>query len=191
MMTAVEHPPFEVTETGWGEFELAIKLYFAPESGEKPQTIWHSLKIHPYGPEAEIQRIERRQITSQNYEEVIFNEPVEPFYEILTGGPDKPVRGGKSAAKGSAASGSRSSLGGKSGAGVGSGGGPRTAEIPLRSSQDNRYSRDTEGKELDRMKDAIRKVDELIIEERDRLAAREATLDELRKTEGVSLIKKK
>ena len=186
-----------MTETGWGEFELAIKLYFVPESGEKPQTLWHSLKIHPYGPEAEIQRIQRRPITSQNYEDVIFNEPVEPFYHILTGGPDKPLRGGKSAAKGAAAaaaaaaSGSRSSLGGKSSGRGGGGSGSRTAEIPLRSSQDNPYGRDTEGKELDRITDAIKKVDELIIEERDRLAAREATLDQLRKTEGLSLIKKK
>jgi hypothetical protein len=28
----VDHPPFEVTETGWGEFEVAIRIYFQDQS---------------------------------------------------------------------------------------------------------------------------------------------------------------
>ncbi|KAI9780788.1 MAG: NuA4 histone H4 acetyltransferase complex and the SWR1 complex subunit [Peltula sp. TS41687] len=184
-LRTIEEPPFEVTETGWGEFELTIKLYFVPESGEKPQTLWHTLKIHPYGPDAEQQRAERRAIISQNYEEIIFNEPVEAFYDMLTGAPDKPV--------------------GKGGGGGGGGGGSsktgkasskqkapaRTAEIPLRSTRENPYSRDTEGKELDRMREAVRKVDEMIALERDRLLSREASLADLRQKEGLLPIKKK
>ncbi|KAI9887227.1 MAG: NuA4 histone H4 acetyltransferase complex and the SWR1 complex subunit [Watsoniomyces obsoletus] len=194
-LRTIDQPPFEVTETGWGEFELTIKLYFVPESGEKAQTLWHSLKIHPYGPDAETQRAERRPVISQNYEEVIFNEPSEQFYEILTGGGaggtgavvvagGKGGRGGKAAAgkgrggKGAAAAAARG--GDLSGSGVG-----RTAEIPLRSTKENIYSRDTEGKELDRMKEAIKKVDELIGEEREKLSKREALLESLRKAEGV------
>ena len=149
---------------------MAIKLYFVPESGEKPQSLWHTLKIHPYGPEAEAQRLEKRPIVSQNYEEVIFNEPVEQFYEILTGGP---ALGGKS----------------KSGKGAKQSTSSRqethTAEVPSRETRENPYSKDTEGKELDRMKEALRKVDEMIVVERDNLSDKEQTLEKLKKAEGV------
>ena len=152
---------------------MTIKLFFVPESGEKSQTLWHTLKIHPYGPDAEIQRAERRSIISQSYEEVIFNEPVEQFYEILTGGSEKPVKG-KTAGKG----GSKQIGSAKSEQPA------RTAEIPQRSTRENPYSRDTEGKELDRMKDAVRKVEELIAEEKERLVKKEATLENLKKMEA-------
>ncbi len=181
---------------------MTIKLYFAPESGEKPQTLWHSLKIHPYGPDAEVQRAERRPVISQNYEEVIFNEPSEQFYEILTGGSGggpaagtgtgaaggKTGRGGKTAAgkgRGGKGAAGRGDLSGGGGGGGGGSGVAKTAEIPLRSTKENIYSRDTEGKELDRMKEAIKKVDELIGEEREKLTKREAMLESLRKAEGV------
>ncbi|KAI9859802.1 MAG: NuA4 histone H4 acetyltransferase complex and the SWR1 complex subunit [Trichoglossum hirsutum] len=171
-------PPFEVTETGWGEFEIQIKLHFVPESGEKPQTLWHPLKLHPYGPDAEIEREERRPIISQNYEEVVFNEPVDAFYDILTGGGDK----GKGGASGKG--GSKQSAGRK---GEVSG---RTAEVPRNKSLGNPYSEATEGEELDRMKIAIKKVEEMVKVEREKLAGREKVLEELRKTEG-TIVKKK
>ncbi|KAH0558569.1 NuA4 histone H4 acetyltransferase complex and the SWR1 complex subunit [Trichoglossum hirsutum] len=171
-------PPFEVTETGWGEFEIQIKLHFVPESGEKPQTLWHPLKLHPYGPDAEIEREERRPIISQNYEEVVFNEPVDAFYDILTGGGDK----GKGGASGKG--GSKQSAGRK---GEASG---RTAEVPRNKSAGNPYSEATEGEELDRMKIAIKKVEEMVKVEREKLTGREKVLEELRKTEG-TIIKKK
>ncbi|KAI9766476.1 MAG: NuA4 histone H4 acetyltransferase complex and the SWR1 complex subunit [Geoglossum umbratile] len=171
-------PPFEVTETGWGEFEIQIKLHFVPESGEKPQTLWHPLKLHPYGPDAEIEREERRPIISQNYEEVVFNEPVDAFYDILTGGSDK-SKGGASGKGGSKQSaGRKGEVGG------------RTAEVPRNKSPGNPYSEATEGEELDRMKIAIKKVEEMVRTEREKLAGREKVLEELRKTEG-AIIKKK
>ena len=88
-----ESPPFEVTESGWGEFEVQLKLYFVPEANEKAQTLWHALKLHPYGPDAEGQKERREAIIAQNYEEIIFNEPVEPFYDILTSGAPQSGRG--------------------------------------------------------------------------------------------------
>lgn len=45
---AVEKPPFQVTETGWGEFEIQIKIFFVPEANEKPITYFHHLKLHPW-----------------------------------------------------------------------------------------------------------------------------------------------
>ncbi|KAJ5661750.1 Protein AF-9 [Penicillium maclennaniae] len=160
----IESPPFVVEETGWGEFEIQIKLYFAPESNEKPQTLWHSLKLHPYGPDAEGMKERREVVVSQNYEEVIFNEPVEPFYEILTGGAGNGVPRGK---------GKNSKVG------------ARTAEIPVGDSPKNPYSRVTENKELDRMAEATKTVEQMIREEKERLVEREKRLAELRESEGI------
>lgn len=42
----IDKPPFEVTETGWGEFEIQIRVAFSTESGEKPITLFHVLKLH-------------------------------------------------------------------------------------------------------------------------------------------------
>ncbi|KAI9876924.1 MAG: NuA4 histone H4 acetyltransferase complex and the SWR1 complex subunit [Pleopsidium flavum] len=61
-----------------------------------------SLKMHPYGPDAEGQRERREEIISQNYEEVLLNVPVEAFYNILTSGPPVPTSetGGKGGEEG-------------------------------------------------------------------------------------------
>jgi YEATS domain-containing protein 4 len=172
----IEAPPFEVEETGWGEFEIAIKFYFVPESTEKPQTLWHGLKLHPYGDDAEGKRERRETVKSICYEEVLFNEPVEQFYEVLTGGPQVPNK-----AKGAKA--------GK--VGVARGGAAPTAEIPERITKDNVFSREEESKELDRLGEATKTVEKLIVEEKKKLEKNEARLQELEKTEGKPVTKKK
>ncbi|KAF8540537.1 yeats family-domain-containing protein [Trichophaea hybrida] len=83
----LEYPPFEVTESGWGEFEIQIKLFFHAESNEKPIMLFHYLKLHPYlGDEGEMEaaRLDRRPVTSFVYEELVFNEPTEAMYDVLT-----------------------------------------------------------------------------------------------------------
>lgn len=47
-LRTIESPPFEVTETGWGEFDIIIKVFFQPEASEKPLTLNHHLKLHPW-----------------------------------------------------------------------------------------------------------------------------------------------
>jgi len=44
----IDKPPYEVTETGWGEFEIQIRITFVPDAGEKPTTLYHHLKLHPW-----------------------------------------------------------------------------------------------------------------------------------------------
>ncbi|KAH8918850.1 yeats-domain-containing protein [Atractiella rhizophila] len=44
----VDKPPFEVTETGWGEFDIQIRIQFTQESGEKPISFMHHLKLHAW-----------------------------------------------------------------------------------------------------------------------------------------------
>jgi YEATS domain-containing protein 4 len=81
--------PFLVRETGWGEFEITMKFYFVPESGEKPQPYYHHLRLHPYGKteaEQEASRGPKGEIRSWTYEELLFNEPYESFYDTLTTG---------------------------------------------------------------------------------------------------------
>lgn len=167
----IEGPPFEVEETGWGEFEIAIKFYFVPESTEKPQTIWHGLKLHPYGDDADGKKERREMVKSVCYEEVLFNEPVEQFFDVMTGGGT--VRG-----KGTAKSGKSFVKG------------VPTAEIPERISKDNVYSREQESRELDRLGVAINTIENLILEEKKKLIEEETKLAALEKTEGRPLKKK-
>lgn len=98
------------------------------------------------------------------YEEQLFNEPYEGFFEILTTGAEK--KGGKGR--------------GKKAGGIGTGTGipERTALLPMRSSPGQPYSRDAEGQEVKRIQEARRKVEEqtrvqgLVLKEKEaRLAA--------------------
>ena len=47
---AFDKPPYKVTETGWGEFAVSIRVQFVQEASEKPLTFAHSLKLHHWGP---------------------------------------------------------------------------------------------------------------------------------------------
>jgi YEATS domain-containing protein 4 len=48
-LRVIDKPPFKVSETGWGEFAVQIRLQFVAESGEKPLTLTHSIKLHHWG----------------------------------------------------------------------------------------------------------------------------------------------
>lgn len=116
------------------------------ESSEKPQSIWHGLRLHAYGSEEE--RAAQKasgEILSWCYEEQVFNEPYEHFYEILTTGAEKTK--GKAGAK-------------KKSLGPGTSIPERTALIPMRSSPGQPYSREAEQLEVKRLKEARAKVEE-------------------------------
>ena len=123
----LESPPYQITETGWGEFEIIIKIHFKSniELGinEKNFQIFHSLKLHPYNPQQMLQQQQMLQIQQQQqeeeevnnvggnngnstgnstgngvgeekekdmvvhlvlYDELVFNEPTEKTFELLT-----------------------------------------------------------------------------------------------------------
>ena len=80
-----------MTESGWGEFEIQIKLFFHPESNEKPLTLFHYLKLHPYQPgggsgggDDDDAVVAATDVSSYVYEELVFNEPTEAMFETLT-----------------------------------------------------------------------------------------------------------
>ncbi|KAF2768316.1 yeats-domain-containing protein [Teratosphaeria nubilosa] len=82
----IEAPgPFEVSETGYGEFAVEIRLYFAPESGEKAVYREHYLVLAPYGPDEQRARQERENcVVAERLETVEFNEPTLEFFRALT-----------------------------------------------------------------------------------------------------------
>ena len=46
MNVEVKKAPFEVSETGWGEFEAGIRIFFKdPE--EQPIDLFHIIKLYP------------------------------------------------------------------------------------------------------------------------------------------------
>jgi YEATS domain-containing protein 4 len=83
--TNVKDGCFEIQETGYGEFEVEVRLFFPGESGEKAQYRTHYLVLGYWGP-AEQQRVqeERNWIISERIETVEFNEPTAEFYKALT-----------------------------------------------------------------------------------------------------------
>ena len=93
----IDRPPFEVSETGWGEFEIHIRISFIPEAGEKQLTLYHHLKLHPWvegegsvPPPLDL-AIKLGPVHSWQYDEIVFNDPFQSFLNILTAHPPTPL----------------------------------------------------------------------------------------------------
>lgn len=171
---------FVVSETGWGEFEITIKLYYDSKSGEKPQTLYHHLRLHPYGrTEAEKEAMRNGgEIVAWVYEEQLFNEPFEEFFKALTTGVhDK---------------GSNTAPTGGKGKGKGKSVAPpptftqdgevkeRSAMIPATTRPGHPFSKETEALEIKRIKEAEDKVHQMISEANKSVKAKEAELVRLK-----------
>lgn len=66
-------PPYSITETGWGEFKIPIKIFFV-DGSEKPVTLCHGLKLfNNSGP-----------VNSEFYDELLFTNPTVKMYPLLT-----------------------------------------------------------------------------------------------------------
>ncbi|RXG70631.1 YEATS domain-containing protein 4, partial [Armadillidium vulgare] len=82
----ITKPPYEVTETGWGEFEIIIKIYFH-DPNERPVTLYHILKLFQSGvtipppmPHGEV----KNSLVSEFYEELLFQDPSALMEQLLT-----------------------------------------------------------------------------------------------------------
>ncbi|KAI1807940.1 yeats family-domain-containing protein [Daldinia bambusicola] len=175
---------FVVNETGWGEFEITIRLYYDSRSSEKPQTLYHHLRLHPYGrTEAEKEAMRNGgEVVAWVYEEQLFNEPFEDFYKVLTtGARDKNAPTG---GKGGSGKGKGKNAQQQSGDGSGSGGSEvkeRSAMIPLSNRPGQPFSRETEQLEIKRLKEAEEKVNQMVLEMTKSVKAKEAELAALKK----------
>ncbi|KIY46071.1 yeats family protein [Fistulina hepatica ATCC 64428] len=91
----VEKPPFEISETGWGEFEIVIRITFVPDSGEKTQVLYHHLKLHPWTanpaqpelPPPIEEAAKLGSVHSWQYDEVVFSDPYSVFLNTLMAHP--------------------------------------------------------------------------------------------------------
>lgn len=91
----IETFPFEVSETGWGEFEVGIKITFH-DPAEKPVSVYHHLRLYPSAETTlrdkavvcekydEIVRPPARQSAAAHALVQIFNEPTEMTRDLLT-----------------------------------------------------------------------------------------------------------
>ncbi|XP_029633654.1 YEATS domain-containing protein 4 [Octopus sinensis] len=76
----VTKPPYEVTETGWGEFEVVIKIYFN-DSNERPVTLYHLLKL--FQSETDIM-LGKKSLVCEFYDELMFQDPTQMMHQLLT-----------------------------------------------------------------------------------------------------------
>ena len=60
-------PPFAVSETGWGEFDVTIKLYLRDPALE-PITVTHKLALYP-----PTGQYNEKPVLSERYDEIVFN----------------------------------------------------------------------------------------------------------------------
>ncbi|XP_040570250.1 YEATS domain-containing protein 4 [Lepeophtheirus salmonis] len=82
----VTKPPYEVSETGWGEFEVQIKIYFNDHPTERSVTLYHVLKLFHTSSSnsSEILLQGKKAVVSEYYDEVIFQDPTQYIYTLLT-----------------------------------------------------------------------------------------------------------
>jgi YEATS domain-containing protein 4 len=76
----VTQPPFQITETGWGEFEAGIRIFFK-DGREKPVDIFHHLRLYP--PSQQQLLNTKKPVVAENYDEIVFRSPPPAFQQCL------------------------------------------------------------------------------------------------------------
>ncbi len=78
----VTSPPYEVHESGWGEFDAIIKVYFQ-DSVEKMVEFFHPLRL--FHGDTEIP--ESEPVVTEYYDEIVFQDPSEKLLSLLKSTP--------------------------------------------------------------------------------------------------------
>ncbi|KAG7532580.1 YEATS family [Arabidopsis thaliana x Arabidopsis arenosa] len=73
----IEEPPFEVSESGWGEFEIAMTLHFHSDVCDKPLSLYHHLKLYPEDESGPLTM--KKPVVVESYDEIVFPDPSESF----------------------------------------------------------------------------------------------------------------
>jgi YEATS domain-containing protein 4 len=76
--------PFEVYESGWGQFDIIITIHLIDENA-KPIEFVHPLKLYPTQTHASMST--KKPVVSESYDEVIFVNPKPQIREILMNPP--------------------------------------------------------------------------------------------------------
>ncbi|GAB7357312.1 hypothetical protein MBLNU459_g8274t1 [Dothideomycetes sp. NU459] len=178
----VEAPPFAVQETGYGEFDIELRLYFDSSSGEKAQYRLHRLRLEPYGSD-EQQRKQRAAnlVTAETCEIVEFNEPSQEFFAKMTSEDQfahlQKKGGGAKGRSGAGGGGGAKGRGGK--AVEYEGGREPTAGFPERGTEASPWSKDLEKKMVDMLGNAQKELDAAIEAERQKAVQRQKRMAEV------------
>jgi len=85
--TFTEGPPYEVTETGWGEFDVTIKIYWNVEGKQtdrNPLIMYHPLKLFCADTPENVEFTSgMRPHVCEHYDEIIFNQPVAAVSRLI------------------------------------------------------------------------------------------------------------
>ncbi|XP_077450078.1 YEATS domain-containing protein 4 isoform X2 [Stigmatopora argus] len=65
-LRVVTKPPYEITETGWGEFEITIKIVFI-DPNERSVTLYHLLKLF----QSDSSAMPKKTVVSEFYDEMV------------------------------------------------------------------------------------------------------------------------
>ncbi|XP_030754015.1 YEATS domain-containing protein 4 [Sitophilus oryzae] len=79
----VVKPPYEISETGWGEFEIVIKIHFH-DPNERPVTMYHILKLFPSEGTQDIGMEQGKGLVLESYDEIVFQDPTQLMHHLLT-----------------------------------------------------------------------------------------------------------
>jgi len=175
-----EGPPFEVTETGWGGFNIDIRLHFQPISGEKAQYRQHFLQLEKYGDEKQQAEQDRTGCVRAEFLEVVqFNEPTEALFDALTSEDqwNYLVPAGKGGSK-------KASLNANGRLKRGLPNGERSAQLPEKGAEDVQFSQDQEQALIDLLKKKMEDVDRELDKETKRREDVENKLKALRAEMG-------
>ncbi|XP_027203015.2 YEATS domain-containing protein 4-like [Dermatophagoides pteronyssinus] len=81
-----EEPPYEVDETGWGEFGVAIRIYFK-DPNERPLNLFHVLKLFKIepgaAPDGGPMPVFTDYLVSEFYDEIVFSDPSRTMLRLL------------------------------------------------------------------------------------------------------------
>lgn len=66
----VSQEPYEVSETGWGEFEIVATVHFAERLKLDPVSVPYPLKLYPEGSDGSQQNT-KRPVVKERYEEIV------------------------------------------------------------------------------------------------------------------------
>eukprot|EP01017_Pseudomicrothorax_dubius_P007567 TRINITY_DN12369_c0_g1_i12.p2 TRINITY_DN12369_c0_g1~~TRINITY_DN12369_c0_g1_i12.p2 ORF type:complete len:233 (-),score=49.66 TRINITY_DN12369_c0_g1_i12:1447-2145(-) len=72
--------PFEIQETGWGEFEIAIKIFFKQDYIDQPLEFFHGLKLYPTA--SNVTQSTKKPVVAENYDEIVFVNPSTAFVKL-------------------------------------------------------------------------------------------------------------
>lgn len=77
----VEYAPFELTEVGWGEFNIAVTVFFHDDCGTESVELTQHLALY----DSSGGNNAKRPIASEVFDEIVFYEPTEAFYRRIMG----------------------------------------------------------------------------------------------------------